>query len=198
MIRTRQVLCSAPAIALISSLLACAHPVPSTSPPPPASDAPPASGAPETTLPIIDFFTLKTRESYDMDAARASTTPDTITFRVAAPTREGDVVTFVGLLENTADTPATLTYFASGALGFHARPVYEAAQAKPPPPGMPRMPPPVPPPPILVDIPANTAVRLTTSVALNLYDWNPGVPREIDWELALWNEPKPHGRVPVP
>lgn len=197
MIHTRPTARHAPTIALLTSLLACGHPR-SGGPPPAIAPPSDATGGPGTTLPIIDFATLETRESSDMAAAIASRTPDTVTFHVEAPTRDGEVVTLTGILENTADAPVTLTYFAAGALGFNVHPVHEAATAKPPPPGMPRMPPPVPPPPILVDIPAKTAVRVTTSVALDAYDWTPGVARELDWTLALWNEPKPHGRVPVP
>jgi hypothetical protein len=186
--------------------LACTHPAPTASEPtrvaepiPTASQPESAVVTPPSNLNVVDFSTLARRESHDMPAAIASTTPATVVFHVdGAPVVEGELVTLTGILENTADTPVTLTYFAAGALGFSLSPAPGVATPKPPPPGMRRMPPPVPPPPMLVDVPANTAVRVTATLALNMFDWTPGAARELEWSLHLWNEPKPRGRVTVP
>lgn len=188
--------------------LACAHPLPAASQPTSAVETSrpnlnePSLNGPnlnEPNLNVVDFSTLARRESHDMAAAIASTTPATVVFRLeGAPVVEGNLVTVTGILENTADTPVTLTYFAAGPLGFSVSPAPEAATPRPPPPGMPRMPPPAPPPPMLVDVPGQTAVRLTTTLALGAFDWNPGAPHELEWSLHLWNEPRPHGRVTVP
>jgi hypothetical protein len=182
-------------------LVACTRPIPTTPQPTSTVVTPPSNAdvTPPPSLNVVDFSTLARRESHDMPAAIASTTPATVVFRVdGAPVVEGELVTLTGILENTADTPVTLTYFAAGALGFSLSPAPGVATPKPPPPGMPRMPPPAPPPPMLVDVPAHTAVRVPATLALNMFDWTPGAARELEWSLHLWNEPRPHGRVTVP
>ncbi len=157
----------------------------------------------ETGLHVIEASAVKTMASYDMDAARASTVPPTVSFRLDGPPVIHGLgpwkrVTLNGLLENSGAAPVTVTVFPAGPLGFYAEPARTSAQRKPPPPGTPPLPMQAPPPPLLVVLPARTAVRVTTDVALDEYDWIPGAPREIEWSFLFWNEPKPKGKVGVP
>ena len=103
-----------------------------------------------------------------------------------------------GLLENSGPAPVTVTVFPAGPLGFYAEPAHASAQRKPLPPGTPPLPMQAPPPPLIIELPGRTAVRVTTDVALDDYDWTPGAPREIEWSFLFWNEPKPKGKVSVP
>ena len=154
-------------------------------------------------LHVVDASAVKTSPSYDMAAARASTVPPTVSFRLDGPPVGKGLgpwkrVTLNGLLENSGTAAVTVTVFPAGPLGFYAEPSHTSAQRKPLPPGMPPLPMQAPPPPLIIELPARTAVRVTTDVALDDYDWAPGVPREIEWSFLFWNEPKPKGKVSVP
>ncbi len=148
---------------------------------------------------VIDASAFKWKSSFDMEAARASTVPPTVSFRLdGGPTRSGAVVTLHGRLENSGDAPVTVTVFPAAPLGFALQPAPGAAQKKPPPPGAPPLPPPAPPPPLLLDLPARTSVRMDTSVSVDDFDWTPGAAHELVWTYLFWNEPKPTGKVIVP
>jgi hypothetical protein len=154
-----------------------------------------ASTNAEGGIRVVEVSAIKTRSSFDMDAALASTVPPTVSFRLdGPPVKTGQTVTLHGLLENGGAAPVVVTVFPAGGHGFFVEPATGSARVKPPPPGSPSLPS-VPPPPLLVELPARTAVRLTNSVSLDDYDWIPGAPREMDWSLLFWNEPKPRGTV---
>jgi hypothetical protein len=148
---------------------------------------------------VIDASGIKSSQSYDMEAARASTVPPTVSFRLdGPPVKNGLSVVLNGLLENSGPVRVAVTVFPAGPLGFYAEPTHTSAQRKPPPPGTPPLPMQAPPPPLIIELPARTAVRVTTEVALDDYDWKPGLPREIEWSFLFWNDPKPKGKVSVP
>lgn len=148
---------------------------------------------------VVEPSAVKTRSSFDMDAALTSTVPPTVSFRLEGPpVKTGQTVTLYGLLQNGGAAPVVVTVFPAGGLGFFVQPAPGSARLKPPPPGLPPLPASAPPPPLLVELPARTAVRVTNSVLLDDYDWIPGAPREIAWSLLFWNEPKPRGTVKVP
>jgi hypothetical protein len=156
----------------------------------------------EAGIRVIDASAIKSSSSYDMEAARASTVPPTVSFRLDGPPVGKGLgpwkrVILNGLLENSGPAPLTVTVFPAGPLGFYAEPTHSSAQRKPRPPGPP-LPMQAPPPPLIIELPARTAVRVTTDVALDEYDWTPGAPREIEWSFLFWNEPKPKGKVTVP
>jgi hypothetical protein len=154
---------------------------------------------PEARMHVIDASALKSRSSFDMEAARASTVPPTVSFRLdGGPTRTGAVVTLNGRLENSGDAPVTVTIFPAAPLGFALQPSPGAARHKPPLPGAPPSPPPAPPAPLQLDLPAMTSVRLDTSVSVDEFDWTPGAARELVWTYLFWNEPKPTGKVIAP
>jgi hypothetical protein len=157
---------------------------------------------PETRIHVIDAASAKSSPSYDMEAALASTVPSAVSFRLEGlPVMAGLLlwqrVVLTGLLENAGETPVTVTVFATGPLGFHAEPANTSARRKPP---IGALSPPMqaPPPPLIIELPPMTAIRVTTDVLVNEYDWTPGAPREIDWSFLFWNEPRPKGRVGVP
>jgi hypothetical protein len=158
--------------------------------------------APHPDVRVIDASALKTSTSFDMEAARASSVPAKVSFRIDPPASKGvgpwKTVVLTGLLENSGSTLAKITVFPVGPLGFHAQPAPRSGQRKPPAPGTPPLPMQAPPPPMIIELPAMTAVRLTTDVPLADYDWTPGAPRQIEWTYQFWNEPKPRGIVSVP
>jgi hypothetical protein len=90
------------------------------------------------------------------------------------------------------------SYAAAGSCGFSVEPAPGSGQHKARPPGEPPLPQQAPPPPLVIELPPRTAVRVTTGIVLDAYDWNPGVPRELEWSVALWNGTRPKGRVSSP
>lgn len=167
------------ALLLLFTLLGCAHR--------------------ERRMEIVDWSTVARRTSYDMEAARAWTLPPQVTFRLeGAPARSGETVKLTGLLENAGPEPRTMVVFPVGAWGFFVQPAPGAAQRRPPRPGEPPRMPPAPPPPLLFELPARTAVRMTSAISLDDWLWEEGKPRELEWSYLFWSEPKPGGRVAVP
>jgi hypothetical protein len=157
-----------------------------------------------TPIRIIEPAEVKSWESYDYKAAGASTVPRGVSIRLdGSPVRQGAMVILHALLENAGTAPVTLTIFAdiryaAPSFGFSVEPAPGSGQRKPRPPGEPQPPQQAPPPPLVIELPARSAVRLTSGIVLDEYDWSPGVPRELEWSLAVWNEPKPKGRVRGP
>jgi hypothetical protein len=191
----------------VASVTVVTTAAPLREPAPSVDDARPAERVPmsevsasaEGGIRIVEVSAVKMRSSFDMDAARASTVPPTVSFRLdGPPVKTGQTVTLHGLLENSGTAPVVVTVFPAGGIGFFVQPATGSARPKPSPPGSPMPPPMVPPPPLLVELPARTAVRVTNAVLLDEYDWTPGAPREIEWSLLFWNEPKPRGTVKLP
>jgi len=159
---------------------------------------------PGTPIRFIDAADVKAWESYDYDAAGTSTIPRGVSVRLdGSPVREGGMVVLHAVLENAGAAPATLTIFAdiryaAPSFGFSVEPAPGSGQHRPRPPGEAQPPQQAPPPPLVIELPARAAVRLTSGIVLDAFDWNPGVPRELEWSLAVWNEPRPKGTVRVP
>ena len=166
-----------------------------------------AGANPPTALDVIDPSAVKAWESNDMEAARASTVPPEVSFRLdGPPVKDGlwkwQRLILSGLLENAGSTPVRVTIFsgghgAEGPFGFFVEPASSCAQRKPRPPGPP-LPMQAPPPPLVIESPARTAVRVSNYVLLDEYEWSSGLPREIEWSFQFWNEPRPKGRVSIP
>jgi hypothetical protein len=158
----------------------------------------------DSAIHVVDTASVKSWESYDMEAARASIVPAEVSFRVDGPPVRKWLhrVILRGLLENAGRTPIAITVFsgghgAAGPFGFFVEPAISCARRKPHPPGPP-LPMQAPPPPLVIELPARTAVRVWNDVQLAEYDWIPNVPREIEWSFHFWNEPRPSGKVSIP
>ena len=154
---------------------------------------------PDTAIRVVDKADVKSWPSYDMEAARASTVPSDVSFRLdGPPVKQDGIVLLHGLLENAGSTTATVTVFAAhgaaGPFGFFIEPAASCARHKPLPPGPP-LPMQAPPPPLVIELPARTAVRVWRSLLLDDYDWIPGAPIDLEWCFQFWNEPRPRGTV---
>lgn len=133
------------------------------------------------------------RELYDYERARAYVLPSSLTFEVLELTTRGECLSLPGVLTNDSDEHhelvVTLGVFL---LDFaHGAPVTRRPIAGPP------MPPPAPPPPMLLEVPPRSRVEMRAELYLPswLYDGAPRV--ELQWMLACWNEPRPHGALVV-
>ena len=156
---------------------------------------------PDAKPTVVDKTRVKSWPSYDLPPASALVVPSEISFRVdQPPVRDGQLVTLCGLLENAGRATVAVTVFthghgAGGTFGFFVEPAPGRAQRKhrgPP------LPAPAPPPPLVIELPPEIAVRVSTQLLLDEYDWVPGAPMEIEWCFWFWNEPRPRGRVVVP
>jgi hypothetical protein len=137
---------------------------------------------------------LHPQNSYDMKAAAAWKVPDQVGFEIEGNAAiDGDRVRLVGWLTNTSPQPQLAVIFPVGALGFLVSAPHCIAK---PWIGAP-MPMPAPPPPLALTLPALSRFRMESGFALSGCDWEPGQPREIEWSLLFWNDPKPHGLAQI-
>lgn len=151
----------------------------------------------EGTLKNLDLSSLRPRSSFDLARAIATPNPEGVTFRLeGAPVSRGEQLELSGWLENAASEPRTVIVFPVGPFGFFVEPAPGRGTRRPPGPGEPPRPPPAPPPPEDFELPAQSRVRLTTTVNVTDYDWPPG-PMELQWVFHFWNEPRPTGLITV-
>jgi hypothetical protein len=149
----------------------------------------------QDTLRTVVWADLQPQNSYDMKLARAWKVPVQLSFEIDSnPVIDGDRVRLVGWLTNTSPEPQLAVIFPVGALGFYLSTPHCVAR----PSTGPVMPPPAPPPPLALTLPALSRFRMESGFSLSSCDWESGKPRELEWSLLFWNEPKPHGIVRIP
>jgi hypothetical protein len=141
---------------------------------------------------------LHVRESFDLEAARASRVPEGVSFRVEGEPRRGPrkLVELDGVLSNASSQEQSITVFPVGPLGFALSLAPGQDLVRKPRTGPP-MPPPVPPPPLVISLPAQAQVRLKTVFDAGEYELPAGGALELQWTYYFWNEPQPQGRVRV-
>jgi hypothetical protein len=149
----------------------------------------------QTDLRTVPYADLQPQHRYDMKAAKTWKLPAQVSFEIeGGPVVDGDRVRLVGWLTNASPDPQLAVIFPVGALGFW---VHMPHCINRPSTG-PLMPMPAPPPPLALTLPGLSRFRMESGFSVSSCDWEPGKPREIEWGLLFWNEPKPQGVVLLP
>lgn len=141
---------------------------------------------------------VKKRIDRDMAAAKASTTPERLTFSLEGePRLEGTLVLLKGVLENPTDADVSVVVFpvVDWASPFYVRLLTDAHVAfRPLGPDDPPPQPPAPPPPMRLEVPARSRVVFDGFEDLSRYTWT-GTPEvAFEWTFLFWNAPKPAGK----
>ena len=110
------------------------------------------------------------------------------------PVVDGERVRLAGWLTNASTEPQLAVIFPVGALGLSVQAPHCIAR----PWTGPLLPMPAPPPPLALTLPARSRFRMESGFPLSSCDWDSAKPREVEWSLLFWNEPRPGGVVPLP
>jgi len=146
-------------------------------------------------LRIVEFADLQRHASFAMGAAREWQRDEQVSFTLeGGVVQDKDRIGLTGWIRNTAAEPRLVVIFPVGNTGFIIQPAPGTVKKRLGPP----IPPSAPPPPLAVTLPANSHVRLEAALYLADWEWNPDVPRAIEWSYQFWTEPKPRGRLAIP
>jgi hypothetical protein len=133
-----------------------------------------------------------------MERARAFQPHPALRFELIGAKTEAGRIVVTGVLTNDDAEAHEVIVFPAGPGGLYVELAARAGfRRRPPPPGSPPMPMPAPPPPQRYEVPAHARVRLVAALVLADYEIPAAANVDVAWTFHYWNEPRPHGIVPV-